>query len=100
MVVNSWTHDVVVDQTADVPYIIYLRHKASYSWADGYWFMLSVFALFEANWENYDWLVILKLISFERQLAKLMAISYCWIEGTKDPKDKNSNSYHMNSFEK
>lgn len=74
--------------------------KACHSWADGYWFLLSGFALCEANQQNYDWVVTLKVISFVCQPVKLLAIPYCWMEGTKSPKDKNSNSFYMKSFEK
>lgn len=65
----------------------YLRIKACHSWADGSWFLPSGFAFCEANQQNYDWVVTLKVISFVCQPNYWQFHIVGW-KGLKAPKIK------------
>lgn len=74
MVVNPWTHGVVIDQKANVLNIPYFRPKVSYSWIDGYsscslflLYLMPISETLSSYLESYILCV----------LDKLMAIPYC-----------------------
>lgn len=74
MVVNPWTHGVVVDQKANVLNIPYLSPEVSYSWTDGYGscslFLLNLMPISETLSSYLESYVLCVL-------AKFMAIPYC-----------------------